>query len=31
MLERLAAGIPDAQDFVQHFIDYEREVARHEG
>ena len=27
----VAAGIEDAQDFVQHFIDYEREVARHEG
>lgn len=27
----VAAGIPDAGDFVQHFIDYEREVCRHEG
>ena len=27
----LAAGIEDAQGFVQHFIDYEREVARNEG
>ena len=27
----VAAGIEDAQGFVQHFIDYEREVYRHEG
>lgn len=27
----IACGIPDAEGFVQHFIDYEREVARHEG
>lgn len=27
----VAAGIPDAGNFVQHFIDYEREVCRHEG
>ena len=27
----VAAGIPDAGSFVQHFIDYEREVVRHEG
>lgn len=27
----LAAGISDAAGFVQHFIDYEREVARNEG
>jgi len=27
----LAAGIEDAAGFVQHFIDYEREVFRHEG
>ena len=27
----IACGIQDAEDFVQHFIDYEREVARHEG
>ena len=27
----LAAGIEDAAGFVQHFIDYEREVYRHEG
>ena len=27
----VAAGIEDAQRFVQNFIDYEREVARHEG
>jgi len=27
----VACQIPDAEDFVQHFIDYEREVARHEG
>ena len=27
----LESGIQDAQGFVQHFIDYEREVARHEG
>ncbi len=27
----MAAGIEDAEGFVQHFIDYEREVARHEG
>ncbi len=27
----IAAGIPDAAGFVQHFIDYEREVCRHEG
>ena len=27
----LAAGIEDAQGFVQHFIDYEREVTRNEG
>ena len=26
-----AAQIPDAAGFVQHFIDYEREVCRHEG
>ena len=25
------SGIEDAEGFVQHFIDYEREVARHEG
>ena len=28
---RLACGIEDAEGFVQHFIDYEREVVRHEG
>ena len=27
----IACGITDAEGFVQHFIDYEREVARHEG
>ena len=27
----VACGIEDAEGFVQHFIDYEREVARHEG
>ena len=27
----VAAGIPDAGNFVQHFIDYEREVCHHEG
>ncbi|MBQ5867603.1 MAG: ABC transporter ATP-binding protein [Oscillospiraceae bacterium] len=27
----IACGIPDAEGFVQHFIDYEREVVRHEG
>lgn len=27
----IACGIPDAEGFVQHFIDYEREVARNEG
>ena len=27
----VACEIPDAEGFVQHFIDYEREVARHEG
>ena len=27
----IACGIQDAEGFVQHFIDYEREVARHEG
>ena len=27
----VACGIEDAQGFVQHFIDYEREVVRHEG
>ena len=27
----VSAGIEDAEGFVQHFIDYEREVARHEG
>jgi energy-coupling factor transport system ATP-binding protein len=27
----VAAGIDDAPGFVQHFIDYEREVYRHEG
>ncbi len=27
----VAAGIEDAPGFVQHFIDYEREVYRHEG
>ena len=27
----VAAGIDDAAGFVQHFIDYEREVCRHEG
>ena len=27
----IACGIEDAEGFVQHFIDYEREVARHEG
>ena len=27
----VACGIKDAEGFVQHFIDYEREVARHEG
>ena len=27
----LAAGVPDAPAFVQHFIDYEREACRHEG
>ena len=27
----VACGIADAESFVQHFIDYEREVARHEG
>ena len=27
----IACGIEDAESFVQHFIDYEREVARHEG
>ena len=27
----VAAGIEDAAGFVQHFIDYEREVRRHEG
>ena len=27
----LESGIQDAQGFVQHFIDYEREVARNEG
>ena len=27
----VAAGIEDAPGFVQHFIDYEREVARYEG
>ena len=27
----LAAGMEDAAGFVQHFIDYEREVARNEG
>jgi len=27
----VACGIADAEGFVQHFIDYEREVARHEG
>lgn len=27
----VAADIPDAAGFVQHFIDYEREVYRHEG
>ena len=27
----VACGIPDAEGFVQHFIDYEREVARREG
>ena len=27
----IACGIPDAESFVQHFIDFEREVARHEG
>ena len=26
----VACAIPDAESFVQHFIDYEREVARHE-
>ena len=28
--EAVAAGIEDAEGFVQHFIDYEREVARNE-
>jgi hypothetical protein len=27
----VAADIPDAAGFVQHFIDYEREVFRNEG
>lgn len=27
----VACGMEDAEGFVQHFIDYEREVARHEG
>ena len=27
----IACGIEDAEGFVQHFIDYEREVVRHEG
>ena len=27
----VACGIEDVEGFVQHFIDYEREVARHEG
>ena len=27
----VSAGIEDPESFVQHFIDYEREVARHEG
>ena len=27
----VSCGIEDAENFVQHFIDYEREVARHEG
>ena len=27
----VACGIEDAEGFVQHFIDYEREVCRHEG
>ena len=27
----VACGIEDAEGFVQHFIDYEREVVRHEG
>ena len=27
----VACQIPDAEGFVQHFIDHEREVARHEG
>ena len=27
----VACGIPDGESFVQHFIDYEREVARNEG
>ena len=27
----VACGIEDAENFVQHFIDYEREVVRHEG
>jgi len=27
----VSCGIKDAEGFVQHFIDYEREVARHEG
>ena len=27
----IACGMEDPEGFVQHFIDYEREVARHEG